>query len=157
MPLKNIPLTKSDFDTLPWQGVIDECKEKECYIYDSKFFARAREAEAAGNEKAQEIYILLGAICSLHLRTENKDEPFGPMIVTQSGRSAILDDITDDHIKVLQEIVGEVQIQSFEQGSLTSYGLGKEISEQRVLLLKHTLNQPPFWRIPKRGHPVFIG
>lgn len=109
MPLKNIPLTKSDFDTLPWQGVIDECKEKECYIYDSKFFARAREAEAAGNEKAQEIYILLGAICSLHLRTENKDEPFGPMIVTQSGRSAILDDITDDHIKVLQEIVGEVQ------------------------------------------------
>ena len=109
MPLKNIPLTKSDFDALPWQCIVDECEQKECYIYDSKYFARAKEAEAAGNEKAQEIYTLLGAITSLHLRAENKDEPFGPVLVMQNGRSAIVDDISKEHLIELREIVGEVK------------------------------------------------
>ena len=81
MVIKNIPLTKADFDALPWQVVINEGEQKECDIYDSKFIAKAKEAETAGNDKAQEIYTLLGAICSFHFKPENKDEPFGPMLV----------------------------------------------------------------------------
>src|SRR3990167_9490507 len=81
MVIKNIPLTKADFDTLPWQGLINEAEQKECDIYYSKFFAKAKEAETAGNDKAQEIYTLLGAICSFHFKPENKDEPFGPKLV----------------------------------------------------------------------------
>lgn len=108
MPLKNIPLTKADFDALPWHGVVEECEQKECYIYDAKYFSRAKEAETTGNEKAQEIYTLLGAITSLHLRGDNKDEPFGPMAVLQNSRTAIVDDISDEHLGVLREIIGDI-------------------------------------------------
>jgi hypothetical protein len=108
MPLKNIPLTKADFDALPWQGVVDECEQKECDIYAAKYFSRAKEAEMAGNEKAHEIYTLLGAITSLHLRADNKDEPFEPMAVLQNSRTAIVDDISTEHLGVLREIIGDV-------------------------------------------------
>lgn len=111
MPLKNIPLTKVDFDALPWQDVIDECEEKECHIYDSMFMAKAKEkeSEAVGNEKTQEIYTLLGAICSFHFKPENRDEPFGPMLVMNTGRSAIIDDISDDHLQALQEVIADIK------------------------------------------------
>ena len=109
MVIKNIPLTKADFDTLPWQGLINEAEQKECDIYYSKFFAKAKEAETAGNDKAQEIYTLLGAICSFHFKPENKDEPFGPKLVMNTGRSAIIDDISDEHLRILQEVVPDIK------------------------------------------------
>lgn len=109
MNLKNIPLTKADFDALPWQDVINECNQRECYIYNSKFITKAKESETAGNDKAQEIYTLLGAICSFHFKPENKDEPFGPMLVMNTGRSAIVDDIGDEHLRTLQEVVVDIK------------------------------------------------
>ncbi|MBI4847344.1 MAG: DUF4209 domain-containing protein [Nitrospirae bacterium] len=109
MALKNIQLTKSDFDSLPWPDVINDCAEKECEVYSSKFFAKAREFEEAKNEKAQEVFSLLGAICSFHFKPDDKNEPFGPMVVLHTGRSAIIDDIRDDHIKVLQDLLLHVE------------------------------------------------
>lgn len=108
MALKNILLTKADFDALPWCDVITECIEKECEAYYSKFYAKAKEAGEAKNEKVQEIYTLLGAICSFHFKPENK-EPFGPMLVMNTGRSAIVDDIIDDYIQVLLELLPHVE------------------------------------------------
>lgn len=109
MALKNIPITKADFDALPWHDVINECSEKECEAYYSKFYAKAKEAEEAKNEKVQEIYTLLGTICFFHFKPENKDEPFAPMLVMNTGRSAIVDDISDDHIQVLLELLPHVE------------------------------------------------
>lgn len=109
MALKNILLTKADFDALPWRNVITGCIEKECEAYCSKFYAKAKEAEEAKNEKVQEIYTLLGATCSFHFKPENKDEPFGPRLVMNTGRSAIVDDISDEHIQVLHELLPHVE------------------------------------------------
>ena len=109
MVIKNIPLTKADFDALPWQVVINEGEQKECDIYCSKFVAKAKEAETDGNDKAQEIYTLLGAICSFHFKPENKDEPFGPMLVMSTGRSAIINDISDEHLRILQEVISDIK------------------------------------------------
>lgn len=109
MVLKNIPLTKADFDAFPWQDIVTACDQKECNNYYSKFLAKAKEAETVGNEKVQEIYTLLGAISSFHFNPENKDEPFGPMLVMNTGRSAIVDDISDDHIRTLQEVVADIK------------------------------------------------
>ncbi len=108
MPFKNVPIIKADFEALSWQNVINECTRKECNDYYSHFFTKAKETEAIGNEKAQEIFTLLGAICSLFLRSENRDEPFGPMIILYNSRSAIIDDITNEHLVFLQEIIEEI-------------------------------------------------
>jgi hypothetical protein len=109
MVLKNIPLEKTDFDSLAWEEVINECGRKECHSYESGFIAKAKEAAGAGDDKAQEIFTLLGAICSLHFKSEDKDEPFGPQLVVATGRSLIVDDLTVEHLLVLKEIVYEIQ------------------------------------------------
>jgi hypothetical protein len=109
MVFKNIPLTKADFDILRWEQIINACNEKECTSYMDKFFAKAKEMETSGNDKAQEIYNLLGAICSFHFNPENKDVPFGPMLVMNTRRSAIIDDISDEHLGTLQEIISDIK------------------------------------------------
>jgi hypothetical protein len=81
MAFKNIPLSKADFDERNWQEIIDGSAEKECLSYDSLFFAKAKEAEAAGDLKGYEVFSLLGAVSSFMLRSDTHDEPFGPKAV----------------------------------------------------------------------------
>ncbi|HPX61071.1 MAG TPA: DUF4209 domain-containing protein [Deltaproteobacteria bacterium] len=109
MSLRNIAITKSDFDEIKWCSVIDESEKKECHSYDSRFFAKAKEAAEIGNERAEEAWTLLGAICSFHMNAGNKDEPFGPMLVMQTGRSAIVADLSPEHLQALTEIFPDIQ------------------------------------------------
>lgn len=106
MALKNIPLTIKDFNSISWEEIISGCQEKECEWYSDKFYAKAKEAD---NEKTEEVFSLLGAICSFHFKPDNKNEPFGPMMVVSTGRSAIPDDISDAHLQVLQELLPQVK------------------------------------------------
>jgi len=160
MPLKNISLTKADFDALPWQDVIAESTEKECNYYDSKFMAKAKEAEAANSEKAQEIYTLLSAICSFHFKSDNKDEPFGPMMVMNTGRTAIVDDISDGHLKTLQEIVSSIKdpemrariadVIWLRKKDVTTAGLAVDSYLESAISLEDPASWPPcFYRIER--------
>lgn len=109
MALANIPLLKADFEKYDWQKIIDDCAEKECLTYSRLFFAKARETEAAGDQKGNEVFTLLGAITSFMLDSESQDEPFGPIAVLKNSRSAILDDLQDLHLDALQEIVSDIR------------------------------------------------
>jgi hypothetical protein len=105
MAFKNIPLSKADFDERNWEEIINNCPEKECLSYDPLFFAKAKQAEAEGDVKGYEVFTLLGAVSSFMLRSDSKDEPFGPKAVFRDSRSAILEDIPEDHLVTLQELV----------------------------------------------------
>lgn len=109
MAFANIPLAKADFEQSGWQKIVEECGEKECFAYSRLFFAKAREADAAGDQKRQELFTLLGAITSFMLKSDSKDEPFGPLAVFRNSRSAILDDLQDLHLDTLKEIVVEIK------------------------------------------------
>ena len=109
MPLQNIPLSKRDFDTCDWQQVIAQCDQKECRQYSRLFFEQAGKAEEIANTKAQEIFTLLGGITSLNFTLDNKETPFTPAVVWKDGsRSFVVDDLTDEHLKVLSEVIPEV-------------------------------------------------
>jgi hypothetical protein len=108
MSFRNIAITKVDFDEIKWSTVIEESDEKECHRYDSRFLAKAKEAAEIGNDRAEEVWTLLGAICSFHMNAGNKDEPFGPMIVMQTGRSAVVADLSPDHLQALTEIFPDI-------------------------------------------------
>jgi len=109
MAFKNTPLSKADFDERNWQEIIDGCAEKECLRYDSLFFAKAKEAEAAGDMKGYEVFSLLGAVSSFMLRSESHDEPFGPKAVFRDSRSAIIEDITGPQLDILKDIVPTIK------------------------------------------------
>lgn len=102
-------LTKDDFDSCSWQQVIEHSQQKECDIYSRLFFEEARKAEEAGNTKAKEVFVLLGGIASLIFTLDNKESPFGPVIVLHDRRSFIVDDLTDEQLNVLVEIAPEMK------------------------------------------------
>ena len=104
MILQNISLSKEDFDRANWQEVIEQCQEKNYEIYSRKFLDKVKKSEESKDEKISEVYVLLGAITSLVLRSESTDEPFVPLFVFQHGRSATVDDFTDNHLDVLKEL-----------------------------------------------------
>jgi hypothetical protein len=101
--------TKGDFDSCDWQQVIERSEQKECDIYSRLFFEGARKAEEAGNTKAKEVFALLGGIASLMFTLDNKESPFGPVVVWHDRRSLIVDDLTDEQLNVLAEIAPEVK------------------------------------------------
>lgn len=109
MSLQNIPLSKSNFDECDWQQVIAQCDQKECRHYSRLFFEQADKAEETANTQAQEIFTLLGGIASLYFTLDNKEAPFAPVVVWKDGsRSFIVDDLTEEHLKILVEVVPEV-------------------------------------------------
>ena len=112
VPFKNIPLTKADFDGSRWHEVIDTSPEKDCLTYDSRFFAKAKEAEVAGDATQEELFTLLGAISSFMLKSDSIENPFAPKAVWRNSRSAILEDIPDAHLEVLKNIA--VTIKDYE-------------------------------------------
>lgn len=108
MPVTHVTLTKQDFDQYDWQNVIVNCDEKECSAYMSRFFDKASEADTAGDKKAHAIFSLLGAVTSLMLKRDTREEPFGPMAIFNDSRSAIVDDFDDTELDVLKALTPEI-------------------------------------------------
>lgn len=104
----NVPLTKSDFDNSRWTEVLDGVSDKKNHSYRDAFFAKAKEALVAGDQKRASVFTLLSDVTSFHFKPEKKDEPFGPMFVMQNGRSAIVDDLTDDRLALLKTLLPEI-------------------------------------------------
>jgi hypothetical protein len=109
MAFKSIPLSRADFDERNWQEISEGCPEKECLSYEPLFFAKAKEAETAGDLKGYEVFTLLGAVSSFMLRSDSNDEPFAPKAVFRNSRSAILEDIPDSHLEALKDIASTIK------------------------------------------------
>lgn len=108
MPLKNIPLTKNDFEEVLLEDVIKNCGKKECHNFAQLFFNKAEEAREAGKEKSEEAFSLLGNITSMRLKPDSPTAPFIPMFAMTNSRTAIMDDFYDEHLNVLDEIVSDI-------------------------------------------------
>ncbi len=92
MPLPDVMLTVSYFLDRKWEQVIDGIDTRECCRYRSRFFEKAREAQASGDEKGYALFALLEQLTSLHLDPDAQRGPFIPMFEFTDSRSAIVDD-----------------------------------------------------------------
>ncbi len=91
-----------------WQEVVADCEEKECRVYSSRFGAKAQEAGECSDTKAQQVYGLLNAVTSLHLKLDSPEEPFVPMMVFHDRRTAIVDDFNESHLNLFKETVSDI-------------------------------------------------
>lgn len=107
MHLVDLYVTKSDFDSVEWLAVIENCEKQDCAIYQTAFFEKANEVAETDNV-SQSVYLLLAHVCSLHLHPQNIEEPLQPFITWHDTRSAIASDFTDDQLNVLTEIVSDI-------------------------------------------------
>lgn len=107
MALSDTPLNKDIFERIRWEEAIADSDEKKCQRYSRLFFSRAKEAEEANDEEAQEAFKVLGGITSMMLNADSREEPFSPMMLLSTGRSAAREDFTTNHLDALKEVVAE--------------------------------------------------
>ncbi len=106
-----VDLTKQDFDSIQWESYLNDFNSNDdssWFTYSGIFMDKAQEAENQKDERTQAAFILLGDIMSLCLKVEdnNSEQPFQPMFVWGDGkRSAILQDFSEEQLKVLSEIL----------------------------------------------------
>jgi hypothetical protein len=103
-----IEITKDDFTQSGWQKAIEESRKKECSDYSMLFRAKALEALESGDTKAQQVLILLSNITSMRLKLDSPEEPFGPMVEFQGGRTSTVDDLDESQLGLLKEVVSDI-------------------------------------------------
>src|SRR5712691_10856371 len=95
-------LTKDDFVQSGWQEVIANAHDRECNYYYSCFWNKAREMKDSNDLKTEELFRLLGDVCSLHLKLDSPQQPFGPMWSSQSGRTAVGEDFDENQLQFFE-------------------------------------------------------
>lgn len=108
MLLKDISLTKSDFEDLQWEEYLTDCEHHDCLSYSHIFFAKSQEAEAASNLKVAEVFALLESATSMKLKPSSRTEPFVPTISNPNSRSSSIDDFSDGHLDAFSEMVHSI-------------------------------------------------
>lgn len=100
---------EEDIRDLPWQSEIDSVDRRSVDRYSTHFFDKAKELDEEGDIGASRVYRFLGDICSMYLKEDNPNEPFGPMAVTSNGRTAALDDFIDEDLDLLNNLLEDVE------------------------------------------------
>src|SRR5665647_3161719 len=109
MQLSDISMTIEDFERCNWQEAITKCEKKACGYYTTQLVRKAREAEEAGDFKAQGVFTLLANICSFEMNLESKETPFECRSRSGTIRTAIPDDITDEQLALLAELIPSIR------------------------------------------------
>lgn len=104
---KNTP-KKEDVNGVSWQDVINSSDRRSVDRYSTLFFDKAKELESKGDSGGSRAYRFLGDICSMYLKDDNSNEPFGPKAVTSNGRTATLDDFLEEDFDLMDDIIGMV-------------------------------------------------
>jgi len=108
-----IGITIDDFANVLIDEIISNAEKRDCLDYHEILMRKMRETEAAGDVKQKEIYQLLGNVASLRLNLEDKDEPYGPLIILKQSRSAIIEDIAP-YVDILIELIPRVNDDEFK-------------------------------------------
>ena len=101
-------VTKDDFLNSGWGIILSTCDKMECYCYSSRFLEAIRIADEASDNKRYQILLLLGYLTSLMPKLDNPEEPYAPCFVFHDGRSAIVDDFDDTHLRFLADILHDI-------------------------------------------------
>lgn len=103
-------MTPHDLRTFDWQAIIASANKKTCHIYEKLFAAKAKELEASGQDKEQQICLIMGIFCSFSLSLDTPNEPYKPAWVWHDGRrSYIPSDIKESILDALLAIVTEIE------------------------------------------------
>ena len=102
MNLADAKPTLADFDRSGWEQVAERAEVRVCDRYHYLFSGKAR--ELATDTGASSALILLAVVTSFHMNLQETQQPFRPILITPTGRSAVPDDLTREHLEVLESL-----------------------------------------------------
>lgn len=106
-------LTVEDFGRIPWQAVIQESGDHECYAYAGAFYGKAKDCDECADVLGREAFTLLGHCAGLMLESSNPNEPFQSALISRTGRSSMLEDIAASDLNVLRQLAPQVEDAEF--------------------------------------------
>ncbi|WP_421902044.1 DUF4209 domain-containing protein [Maridesulfovibrio sp.] len=106
--LDDLELRSQDFDKNECEAILSKCQENNYAAMYRLFSEASSEALERGNKKLGKIYWLLSDACSMMLDSENRAEPFKPLISVGDRRSAIPEDFSQNEILFFADLVDEV-------------------------------------------------
>ena len=156
MEFHKISPTISEFDNCAWQETIEAAETKECLVYSELFAAKAREAQAVGNERAQNALTVLWIATSFRLNDPaNNGNPFCPLARGVGIRFLDIDDFTDEHLEVFGQLIPKIEDPELRARIADIVWVrkrGYQVAEQAVrayLESARNLEDPARWPYPR--------
>lgn len=97
------------------EAVLEGVEEKSCIHFHQSLHTASEAASASGDEECARTLRNLADAASLYLRTENPNEPFGPLMVIGGRRTAVPEDFDDaalDELEALAPSMPEPDLQA---------------------------------------------
>ena len=102
-------VSTEDFEATDIEAPIRDSNDVDSSCLGRLYQAAAIEARNHDNQPAYRVYTLLSSVAQMHLKPEDKSEPYGPWFVAKGRRTAIPDDIRGDQSIALAEIAPTIQ------------------------------------------------
>ena len=99
-------ITKDDFLGINLDEILKDAKYFDAYSF--KFADLCAENFRNGNLKASKVFYLLRNACSMTLKPGSLNEPYEAGCIWGNGRSAILDDFTEQDLEFFESILDEI-------------------------------------------------
>lgn len=90
------------------EGPIAESRKVYVACHGSLYQKAQKEAEAAGDARAERVYRLLAAVTQIHFKPNDQSEPYGPMFVMDGRRSIIPSDLRGAQSEVFSAVAPDV-------------------------------------------------
>ena len=102
-------VSKEVADKSEWKKQVEECEG----LLSSAFFKLSKDAKAADNEPLAQFYDLVAQVMSMYYKEDKSSAPFGPMMESGSGRTAITEDFSDANLEMFEYLLGNTDAHRF--------------------------------------------
>jgi hypothetical protein len=83
------PITVDEFDATDFEEALKDSAKVDAHDLSSQFLRLAREADERQEQSRARVFSLLSQVCGIHLRTEDRAEPWGSMASGPGWRTAV--------------------------------------------------------------------
>jgi hypothetical protein len=97
-----------DFAATDLEAPLAAAKSIDCTEASSLYGHAAKACNEQGGRAEERVYAMLGAVCSFYFKPSQSAEPYGPMMIHGSARSAQASDFKGNPTMVLAEQIGRV-------------------------------------------------
>jgi hypothetical protein len=112
-PNPGFGVTEEDIRAYDWQAAVAGVQPRECHAYSKAFTMHAKSLQDAGDDRGNRVFRLLAAVASFSPNLDTPDEPFGPFMIWEGGRSAIPEDLTQSDLDALAGIFAGIRDPEF--------------------------------------------
>lgn len=102
-------VTSEDFAAVDFEAPIRSGKKVDCRALGFLFSSAASEQEEAGNNVGVRVFGLLANVAFMHLKPEDRSEPYGPHFVCSDQRTIIPSDLKGEQSDVFARIAPDIK------------------------------------------------